>query len=225
MLLLFPCLSFGGGIKIQLQGGLGSYSMADMKDLDRFITNQITLPLHQTNNFPSYWFYKGALLFNINRNLSFGPMYAFHSTGSRYSLADYSGQYYFDDLVQAHSLGVTFNYLMTTDFNLNWGFYLDGGMSFSKIKFKEHLELVDIENQMNDNSYAKETSFFVEPGICFSYPIKFIEPGIHIGYLFPVSHKGLKENESEQYFYLPDGEKAKTGWNGGRVSLAVTIPF
>lgn len=225
VLLSIPFVSFGKGIKVQFLGGLGTYSMSDMKDMDRFIVDQIPLPLHETKKFPAYWFYKGALLFNVSNNFSFGPMYAFHSTGSRYSLADYSGKYYYDDLIHAHSLGLKFDYSILTNFILNCGVYLDGGMSFSKVQFKEHLELTEIEDQYTDNTYAKATSYFIEPGIYLKYPLKIIEPGLHIGYLFPILRKGLKEDESEQYLYLPWGEKAKSGWNGFRLSISITIPF
>ncbi|MCY1718779.1 hypothetical protein OU798_00390 [Prolixibacteraceae bacterium Z1-6] len=223
VLLLTPFFAFSKGIKLQLQGGLGTYAMTDMKLFDSYMLNQITIPLKQTENFPAYWFYQGSLLVEINNELSFGPMYAFHSTGSRHSLADYSGKYYFDNLVQAHSVGLSFEYLRTTGTNLKWGAYLDGGMNFSKMQFTQHLELTDVDDEFTNDNFAKETSYFAEPGIRLAYPLKIIEPGFHLGYWIPVSGKGFKDDKSGDFLYLPNGNKLKSGWNGLRIGLSLTI--
>jgi len=214
---------YAKGIKLQLQSGVGTYSMSDMKSFDLFMISQIPLPLQETRNFPAYWYYQGALLFEINDHLSLGPMYAFHSTGSRHSLADYSGQYYFDDMIHSHSIGLTTEYLRQTSNNLKLGAYLDTGISFSKATFKQYLELTEIEGNSSFKNNASETGYFVEPGFRVAYPIRFIEPGFHIGYYFPVYSNGFKENEEDQSLYLSNGDKLKSGWNGIRIGLSLTI--
>jgi hypothetical protein len=222
-LLLFPFSTFSKGTKIQLQGGIGTYAMSDMKSLDRYMLNQINLPLKETNNFPPYFFHQGSILFELNNEFSFGPMYAFHSTGSRHSLGDYSGEYYYDNLVQSHSFGLSFEYLRVTNTDLKWGAYLDGGINLSKAELTQHLELTDIEEDFSNSTNAKETSFFAEPGFRLAYTLKTVEPGFHIGYWIPVSSKGFKEDESNEYLYLPNGNKVKSGWNGLRIGLSLTI--
>ncbi len=223
LLFIIPLSSYSKGIKIQLQGGLGSYSMSDMKTLDKMIAGQLPLSLHQTDNFPAYWFYQGAVLFNLSENLSMGPMYAFHSTGSRYSLADYSGEYFYDNLLRAHSPGLTINYTKAVGSNFKCGAYIDGGISFTKAEFKEHLQLSNLEEEYNESSSAKETSYFIEPGFLISYPLKKIEPGLHIGYYIPVAAGGFKENESGQLLYLSSENKAKSGWGGLRVGISLSF--
>lgn len=223
LLLALPFISVSKGIKLQLRGGIGTYSMTDLKTIDNLVINQISLPLHQTENFPAYWFFKGALLFDVNEHFSMGPIYGFNSTGSRYSLADYSGKFYYDNMVQNHSVGLSFCYSRPTEFNLNWGVYLDGGINFSEMQLTQHLELTEVEDQQTEKNRAKETGYFVEPGIQISYPYKRFEPGLHIGYHVPLSNSGLKENDSNDFFYLPNGDKASCRWNGIRATISLTI--
>lgn len=225
LLWLLPFVSASKGIKIQLRGGIGTYSMNDLKSIDNLVINQIHLPLHQTDNFPAYWFNKGVLFFEVNEHFRLGPIYGFNSTGSRYSLADYSGRFYYDNMVQSHSIGLSFCYSRPTAFNLNWGVYLDGGMSLSKIQLTQHLELTEVENQQTEKNSAKETGYFIEPGFQVSYPYKRLEPGFHIGYQIPLSNSGLKETDSNDFFHLPNGDKASCGWDGIRLGISMTFSF
>ena len=135
LLIIAPSAIFSQGIKIRLQGGLGTYSMSDLKTFDKMVVGQFPLPLKKTEDFPPYGYFKGSVLFAINQNISFGPLYAYNSTGSRHSLSDYSGVFYYDDLVQASSVGISFSYSKEMNNKLLFGAYLDGGRSFTKVEF------------------------------------------------------------------------------------------
>lgn len=216
---------FSQEIKLELQCGVGTYSMSDLKMFDLQVLQQVHLPLVQTENFPPYAFIKGAVMYGINSMFNVGPIYSFNSTGSRYSLSDYSGSYYYEDLVQAHSVGISFVYYRETHMRITLGAYIDGGVSFSQVQFTQHFELDEIDIEEANHVFANETRYFIEPGIRLGYPIKNIEPGVVMGYNIPLGNNGLEEKDSEQILYLRNGDKVNSDWNGFRVSFSIAYKF
>lgn len=225
MLIIAPLLSTGKGIKLNLQSGLGSYAMTDMKTLNDMAFSAFPLPVKQMDNFPAYWYYQGSIQFQLSENFDLGPMYAFHSTGSRYSLADYSGEYSFDNMIHAHTLGLAVNYKLLVQNNFYFAAYAEGGIGFSKLKMVEQLNLAEVETTDADETTYKSTGYFVEPGFSFSYSYKFLEPGIRFGYHIPVAEKDFINTKNEEVLYLRDGSKVKSGWGGIRLGLSLSVYF
>ncbi len=220
-----PILSLGKGIKLNLQSGMGSYSMTDLKTLNEMAFNAFPLPVKQTANFPVYWYYQGSIQFPLSENFDLGPMYAFHSTGSRYSLADYSGEYSFDNLIHAHTLGLAINYKLLVQNNFAFAAYADGGIGFSKLEMAEGLDLTEVETTETDETTYKSTGYFVEPGFSFSYTFKFLEPGIRFGYHIPLAEGDFKNTKNEDLLFLRDGSKVKSGWGGIRLGVSLSFYF
>jgi hypothetical protein len=223
ILLALPLYSIGGGIRINLQSGYGNYSMTDLKIFNELMIKNLPLPVRQMENFPAYWYYQGSVQFGITKNLNMGPMYAWHSTGSRLSLADYSGSYAFDNLIHSHQVGLALDYKLFSNSNFSFQVYTNGGIVFSEMKMTEVLKMNDPEDSTIENLNFKSTGYFTEPGISFRYTFKFIEPGIQIGYHIPISENGLINADNNQKLYLNDGGQAKTGWGGIRVGFALGI--
>jgi hypothetical protein len=223
ILLAIPLYSIGGGIRINLQSGYGNYSMTDLKIFNDLMIQNLPFPVRQMENFPGYWYYQGSVEFAITKNLNLGPVYAYHSTGSRLSLADYSGSYAFDHLIHSHQAGLAIDYKLFSKNNFSLYVYTNGGFVFSNVKMNEVLQMTEPEETTIENLSFKSTGYFTEPGISFGYTFKFIEPGIQIGYHIPLSEKGLVNTNNDQKLYLNDGGQVKPGWGGIRIGLSVGI--
>jgi hypothetical protein len=223
ILLALPLYSIGGGIRINLQSGYGNYSMTDLKIFNELMIKNLPLPVRQMENFPAYWYYQGSVQFGITKNLYLGPVYSYQSTGSRLSLADYTGSYAFDNIIHSHQAGLTIDYKLFSGNNFSFSVYTDGGFVFSSVKMMEVLKMTEPEDTDIDNLNFKSTGYFTEPGISFRYTFKFIEPGIQIGYHIPISEKGLVNTANDQKLYLNDGGQVYAGWGGIRFGLMLGI--
>ncbi len=223
ILLALPLYSFSGGIRINLLSGYGNYSMTDLKIFNDLMIQNLPLPVRQMENFPAYWYYQGSVQFGLSKNLNMGPMYAWHSSGSRLSLADYTGSYVFDNLIHSHQAGLALDYNLFSNNNFSIQVYTNGGIIFSRVKMTEVLKMNNPEDSTIENLNFKSTGYFAEPGISFRYIFKFIEPGIQFGYHIPVSDKGLVNMDNNQKLYMNDGRQVKAGWDGIRLGLNLGI--
>jgi hypothetical protein len=199
--------------------GFGTYRMDENKLIIESIMRNYSFRPQPVSNFPGYLFFRTYIGIEY-QYLNVGLAYTLMSTGTRYSMHDYSGDYKFDTQIVGNSAGV-FIEIPVYSFK-NYKFYIasEGGLILNKMKLDESLQLIDVYNQQ-ENTNLKSTNFFIKPYLKVDYSIaKNISANIVIGY-----HKDLVANN----MYLVDDNTMvsnfKADWEGIRTSIGVSYKF
>jgi hypothetical protein len=209
LILTYTNILYSQKLNIELNPGIGFYSMKSLKEINNETLNQLPFKAKITDNFPPFYYYKLGLVYELKSRFSFGIVGAFNSTGSRINLRDYSGEYKFDQKVSSISPGVTTRLRFIVK-KLKIEEYNNCYYSFSRLKMTEYMQVNGEDKSDNLNFIAK--IWQAEFGINISYPYRFINIGLSGGYLF----------DFKSYFELEDNSNAKlarTGWTGLRLGL------
>jgi len=210
--------SQGKGFIIGVSGGLGKYYQSDLKEINQNARNGLTFTTEMTDNFPAAFYYGMYMLFRLNNDLSIGPDYQFHTTGSRLAYSDYSGSYTFDQILSSHSLAIRVEVSPGDRNNPQFCISTLLGIGISKWRVSENL----VVGEVNESSSARFDAVrpFVYPAAKFRYqitPLICFVPSL--GWNFDLFGK----------YHLHNEKDAKTdqvaGWTGPRADLSIDFTF
>lgn len=204
--------------------GVGFYSMYSLKEYqEKRIEALSPIPAKIVTEFPPYINYKAFISFpGTDNRTRFRFYYGFQTTGSRISLADYSGNLTLDMVVNGHMLGAEFEAFSTPVFKvINLKGYLCLGTTTTVLKMDDHLE-VGTEKQDASNTFYSH-SIDLEPGLRATYKYKKLEFGISLGYLqdavlnfYMKGNKDVKLGYDSEHLTFP-------GWSGVRLGMEVSV--
>lgn len=218
-----PCSS---EIKLIFNPGLGFYSMYSISQMNKMTRESLPISVKQISDFPPYWnFYTGINIINPATSRGYGLYYSFESTGSRMSLADYSGEYYNNFTANAHSFGFSVIYSPMKQFVLPIFAEIIGGYKLTTLSNKEYWRI-----GTQDTVYTAEFnagSFFIEPCLNIVYSYKFMEFGFKAGYQLDLGgeYKIVSINSDTKNSGTPIANPANpnralnTEWSGLRLNL------
>jgi hypothetical protein len=218
--LAFCINSSSQSLTISLNSGIGSFSMNDLKALNRQNLNALPFSAKITSNFPNFIYVKPALIYNSKGKISAGITLGYTSTGSRISSVDYSGEYALDNLTRAFSPGFIADYIIF-DKRIAVSVYCEAGIEFTRLSVRKNIT-INNESEITLNTF-KSSNYFFEPGIKVSYPLFFLNIGLSAGYLTDI-HKGEFDYNgiSNNLLKLTDGRNARSDWSGLRIGLCVS---
>lgn len=212
-------------ISAELKAGTGTYSMNDLKGLNRVIKEEIPFDTKLVADFPPFLNYTACIKVQVS-NANFGLVYSFQTTGSRISGKDYSGEYYFDMMVNGHAPGVYSEIMFPSDTRVKFSVFSVFGVLFSSLKMHEYLTILDTD--ATDDTYRfKSQNLYFEPGFCINYPVRSLKFGIDAGYLVQFGNGSFRNREnSGSYLSNPQtGDAVRPGWSGLRAELSVCFSF
>jgi hypothetical protein len=212
-------------VSAEFQAGTGTYSMNDLKDLNRVIKENLPFNTKIVADFPPFLNYAACIKLQMN-SASLGLAYYFQTTGSRISGKDYSGEYYFDMTVNGHAPGVFSEIMFSSDTRVNFSVLSVFGVLFSSLKMHEYLTVLDTD--ATDDTYRfKSRNFYFEPGFCINYPVRSLKFGINAGYLVQFGNGSFRNSEnSGSYLANPQtGDAVRPGWSGLRAGFLICITF
>jgi hypothetical protein len=204
--------------------GVGFYSMYSLKEYqEKRIEALSPIPAKIVTEFPPYINYKAFLSFPGKDNRTrFRFYYGFQTTGSRISLADYSGNLTLDMVVNGHMLGAEYEAFSTTVFKvIKLKGYLCFGATTTILKMNDHLE---VGEDIQDASYTFYShGIDIEPGLRATYKYKKLEFGLSAGYLqdavlpfYMKGNKAVKLGYDSEHLTYP-------GWSGVRLGMEVSV--
>ncbi len=219
-LLSISPLGFSQELHLSFETGLGSYKMRDFKTLNDMDLRSLPFEAKITEDFPMFWYYKPSFLVAISKVFSTGIVWTYQSAGSRISREDYSGEYLFDTRIKASSPGLVLqmNYQVN---KLEFSFFNEAGVEFSKIEMKEYLNVnAEIYNEVYN---FKSLNFYEKPGLKISYPISDFTLGLICAYSIdfirrPISLKG----SGDISLSFPDDRQVTADWTGLRTGIFIT---
>jgi hypothetical protein len=209
---------------IELEFGIGSYKMENLKELNKYIQKEIAFKTEITDNFPVFPCFK-ASAFLLNNQKQFGLSISFHSTGSRISAQDFSGEYKYDNLLKAYLAGLFIQAPARKIGKMQLEGRLEGGMIYSELRHEEFLQLYDTVYINNSNQF-KSINAYIEPGLRLSLPVFSFKLGIYAGYMVQFGKKGfyIDNRNSSQVYNPATNSVLKPEWDGFRVSISLAYP-
>jgi hypothetical protein len=202
----------------------GSYEMQSLKDFQKFRKSQYDLPLKTVVNFPVSPIYRVEISNLSDQFISrVGFYYAFHSTGGRAGIADYSGSFNLDAIVNGHQMGLCLENLVHVRNGTGFGFYSEVGYLRSVLKIRDKLVLQSPNPHSESESYTFiSNGTTAEPGIFGQLQYRHFHVKITLGVLIPVTQGFYLKGERKAKLYSDDAP-VKPGWTGFRAGLQIDL--
>lgn len=226
ILLFFSFSTFSQPFSIGVRGGLGSYSMDMLKDLQQLRTDQTQLPLKITDNYPITPFFRvEAALNDLKYVGKLALFYSFSSTGARSTVSDYSGRADLDATINGHQFGLTIQKDFYNKQNWSAGVYGDISMILSTLKTTDNLEITfPAEVNEIENYTFQSKGYAFEPGAFIAYRVKPFVFQANLGVLGDSSKK-LHLKGNDDMFVGVNNNPVKPQWFGLRLGLQVSYVF
>lgn len=219
-------LAHGQFAGFEFSYGLGSYQMKDMQKYNDYIVSALPFPSKVTSNFPSYMYFKGSFLTQIEKNLALGVSGSFHSTGSRVSARDYSADYHYDNLLKSNMTGLFLRqHLWYSNTWLIDG-QIEGGCILSRLSCNEYFMMFD-SVQIDQKDSFKSLHGYAEPDLRFAWVKNKISIGCSAGYMFQFGKRGfyIDDPDNSQVVNPATMDYLKPEWDGIRLSLSISYSF
>jgi len=137
ILILLIALATAGGVKAQdktfsagVNAGYNSYNLGQLSDFENILSEDFNrpVPLEAVEEFPNFYSY-GLSLSMRRERFKTAVRYHFHSTGSRFHYADFSGETGFDTLLKANRIGLSAAFQFLRDPSRSSEIRLYGGVA------------------------------------------------------------------------------------------------
>ncbi len=216
---------FAQEVEFEFQWGGGSIKMEDLKEFNQYVGRRNPLETKKIEEYPPYFYYQPQISLHIKR-FRVGIANTWQSSGSRYSLKDYSGEYTFDTRIKMYAPALYFGVVINPDNRFQISLINEGGIIVSGLTLSEELTL-DSRQVLSESFDFKSTNGFIEPGVRFAYGFGFlraIEAYINISYLKQFEGKGFHgTEEAEFYLYTPSDSQINPDWSGYRIGIGLTV--
>ena len=204
---------------VGLDTGFGTYEMTQTKHILESAMNTNVLQPHQVSNFPGYLFFRPYLEIDY-QYYNVGIAYTLMSTGSRYSIHDYSGEYKFDTQIVGNAAGAFAEIPIYSINRFKLLIAAESGIILNKMKLDESIQLTGISQQQNDDNLTS-INIFVKPYLKAEYKIrKNISTNILIGY-----HKDIISNKMHLEGDNSSMSDFIADWDGIRASIGISYRF
>ena len=202
-------------------GGYATFGMEDSKAFNRSVQNRLPFSPVLTDNFPDWYYYQAEALYSFPGILAAGLKLSAASTGSRLHLADYSGEYTFDNLQQVWVPGIKLLVGKAPGRRSGPCFSAEGGMAFSTMTLDE--TAVVYEEHAGEHLEFKARGFYVQPGLSYlQYVGEYLIVSANVSWYQGFESGYYKKGSSNQKITNTEtGEKVKPGWNGLRAGIVV----
>ncbi len=210
-------------LSFDLNAGYGTYYMKSLKDYQLVMKDLVPLPdIEAVESFPGYVYYSGSVRLRLNGRNSLGIDGAYITTGARNNVADYSGEYNFDMILNGCRLGLQYQNVAYKKGKLEIYSQLKAGILFSTLRMEMLLDLYIID-PYTSHQFFRSISFFGEPSLGIRYRIiNGLSTGLSLGYQLDSNGKLHEKGNKELYLLKGYNEYAYVNWSGLRVSIGLT---
>lgn len=199
--------------------GYGTYAMTNIKHVLENTMKTNVLQPHRVSNFPGYLFFRPYIEIEY-QYLNLGIAYTLMSTGARYSIHDYSGEYKFDAQIVGNAAGAFVELPVYSIQRFRFLIAVEAGIISNKLKFDESFQVTDIYNQQDDYN-LRSINIFVKPYLKVEYEIdKRIRANFLIGY-----HKDVLASKMHLEGDFSSVSDIVADWDGFRTSVGISYRF
>ncbi|MUP38740.1 hypothetical protein [Labilibaculum euxinus] len=201
-------------INLEFNAGYGCYNLKDVKAFQNRLSDIGPLPnIKSVERFPSSAYYSTSLNLSLGSSSQLGVEFSYLTSGGRNHVADYSGEYKLDMLLNGYKIGAKYQYLIYDRNRLSFGIQIAGGWIMSNLDLTEYMVVQDvmlIDNKMN----LKGKGMYIESGLRFLYEFS-NRMNIH----FDMQYEYDLENKLKQ---KGQNVSVQANWSGIRPSIGIS---
>jgi len=215
---------FSQELQFEYQTGIGHFKMTELKTFLKSHTGLLPFDPVLTDDFPRYFFHHPSILVSWNR-FEAGLTWTHTSTGARYSLQDYSGEYLLESRLKANGPGLLFNLCLNPKNRIGVLIGNRIGWLATRMTLIETLYLNELK-KVDEEFIFRSGDVIWEPGIKVTCPISVFQLHLYSGYSFMLQGKGFHtEQDGEKIPLNFRGEPVHAGWSGLRWGGGVAVSF
>lgn len=225
ILLFFSlALAYTQEIQVGFHWGYAFYQMEELRSFNEHLMKEIPLNPQLIEDYPPFYYYRPSILVLWNR-FELGVTWTKLSTGSRYSLKDYSGEYLFDTRAKSNGPGIAYNICLNPQHALRFLVCNEAGWLTSRLTVEEALYLDGVE-EIKEQYTFKSTDLYWEPGLKIAYSFSLFQIHLYAGYTNLIRGKGLSSKQNgEEFFMELKSKPVHAGWNGFRWGGGLAVNF
>lgn len=208
-------LDLNGQVDFSFSFGKGEYKMETLKYVNSFVLENLPVEAKVVDNFPMTFFYEGNITYNF-KVIHVGASYSYHTSGSRISYFDYSGEIKMDQTIFAHTFGPIVKFNLNPNNRLNFIPFLSTNYAFTSYSSDEHIRVYDQQN--SENISFKSQSIILNPGIEIVYSLNKI--GISAFGSYSLDTHGDFEYNGNKVTY--NGRRFYSDWSGIRYGIRLS---
>lgn len=229
IILLFISVNIKAQFGISGNIGYGSYSMDNLKGLNRAYQNQINtyynLKLDQLENFPMFWNFSFATFYQDSSNLRISLVYTYLSTGSRLCYEDYSGKYILDNIISANILGIKISKRLI-NLPIDFGLYINPQILINKDYFNYSFSLnLNQDHSAYNKTKGKAINVGTSAGLFLKKRINKFEINFEAGYYLDIYKGAIKAKVDGRKVEMNNPEtntSLKNEYSGFRGSIGIS---
>jgi len=187
--------------------------MQELKDFNSNIIQSLPVDAKIVDNFPQTGFIEGNLLYNF-KAIYLGGSFIYHSTGSRISYNDYSGELKYDQIVSSYSFGPIVKFKLFKEKRVNINPYISTNIIYTDFRFEE--TQVIFNEEISYDTKMQSAGIIFNIGLEALYKYKWTALGVFIGYSQDTFGELYLDG---QKVYNESGNQIRTNWSGIRYGL------
>lgn len=230
IILLFISVNIKAQFGISGNIGYGSYSMDNLKALNKAYQNQINtyynLKLDQLENFPMFWNFSFETFYQDSSNLRISLVYTYLSTGSRLYYEDYSGKYILDNIIAANVLGIKISKKLI-NLPIDFGLYINPQILLNKDYFKYSFNL-NPDYSVYHKTEGKAINVGTSAGLFLKKRINRFEINFEAGYYLDIYKGAIKakvDGTKDEMNNPETNTSLKNEYTGFRGSIGISYFF
>ncbi|MEZ5072989.1 MAG: hypothetical protein R2751_19100 [Bacteroidales bacterium] len=227
VLLFFVQLSAHGLSQVfflQTQGGFGGYGMEELREWNEWYLSRLPIQAEAVDEYPGRVEYKFAM--GVSWDFAdVGFSYGVRSTGARYSMADYSGEYRCDYILNGFGPGLLAQLRLGSFGDFQLLLSNDLALLDTKLVLDESLVLWEEEVYQEDMTIRSKDVIW-EPALRLRYPMHPLAFDLYLGFASQINGDGLFWTASTNTYPLMMGQDpVHAQWNGVRFGASVLLKF
>ena len=216
---------FGQNTQLRFKAGFGTYSMSELKSLQRATLNNLTanfdVPVTVVDNFPGQFQPQVQLVWPIGSDYHTGLIVDYASTGGRLHYSDYSGNIKVDHILSRYAVGWTIEKVERRWQHATFSGFLGVLGMRSKMRIEGTVQLFDEVDEEKVNAVAYGIGIL--PGAALESQLGSLVIRIEIGGEYNFSADlHLVDDKNAKFRVGQDGIGAQ--WIGFRGGLTLGLP-
>lgn len=203
----------------EVHTGYGTYQMHNLRKFNNYVKEELSFTSAIKPNFPGYLYYMGSVYYK-GETTQFGVNLGYYSTGSRVSSSDYSGEYRFDNLINAWKPGIIMRFEVENFDDAILFASFGTGMIFSQLNFSEYFKVYE-DILINYQQDFSSLNYFLEPGLHIAIPIRQLIIAIQTKYMFQLGNKNFKGSDNIEIINPETGKSLRPDWDGLRFDISL----
>ena len=203
-------------VRVGLSSGYDFFCQHKLKSLNKSVIQLMPFEVNTIDDFKPHFNFNVYTQYMLSEKLYLGPEYAYHYSGSRLGIKDYSGYFSYDQYLRVHQVGIKFNYKVIPLKRSAINFEMSTGAGFSNWKTEYYLEIGENGEYSEEfeNEY-KGFSWYIIPAVQYQFHLSSrLSAAWTVSYSFDLMKKyNIESHIGNKKTYTVDMTPCWSGFN------------